>query len=255
MMNAVLIDDEPESLQYISALIETICPDITIQGMYTDPIEGMLAIQKEKPDILLIDIEMPVITGLELVQRLSPIDFEVIFITAFNQYAINAIKLSALDYLLKPVDPDELEEALNRASVVVQNKKSNQQYEILDALMKKNTDVRRSQENNIALPVSDGYTYVPMTSILRVEADHQYCDFYFDDGKKLKVSRNIGHYESGLNRFGFMRVHRSHIVNLCKVKKYSRHDGGYLELENDARVEISNQKAKREELLNRLEEL
>ncbi|MEM6967229.1 MAG: LytTR family DNA-binding domain-containing protein, partial [Bacteroidota bacterium] len=250
-----LIDDEPESLQYISKLIETSCPDMFVKHMFTDPLQGMLAIQKDQPDILLIDIEMPIITGLELVRRLHPIDFVVIFVTAFNEYAINAIKLSALDYILKPVDPDELTEALNKASKVVKTKKSSRQYEILDALINKDTSIRRSQENNIALPVTDGYTYVPMANILRVEADHQYCDFYLEGGSKLKVSKNIGHFESGLNQFGFMRVHRSHIINLCKVKRYSRHDGGYVELRNNAKIEISNQRSKKEELLERLNAL
>ena len=253
MIKTYLIDDEPESIQTISTLIEMSCPHVKIEGRYTDPAEGLIAIQKKKPDVLLLDIDMPGMTGLELLKRLPSIEFEVIFITAYNEYAIPAIKLSALDYILKPVDPDELEKALEKAQVTIDQKKNNRQFEVLGNLMNKNPNIRTSQENNIALPIFEGLQYVNMADILRIEAEQNYCKFYIQDSKPITISKNIGTYESCLDRFGFMRVHRSHIVNLCKVKRFIRQSGLYVELADGSKVEIS--RVKKDEVLLRLQEL
>ncbi|MFT6320922.1 MAG: two-component system LytT family response regulator [Granulosicoccus sp.] len=138
MIKTFLIDDEPESIQTVSSLIEVSCPNVAIEGKFTDPFEGVQAILDNKPDVILLDIEMPSMTGLELLRRLPSIEFEVIFITAYNDYAVHAFKLSAIDYLLKPVDPDELVIALEKAEQSIARKRIVNQFEILEGLLNKN---------------------------------------------------------------------------------------------------------------------
>lgn len=253
MIKTFLIDDEPESIQTISSLIEVSCPNVSIEGKFTDPFEGLRAILDNKPDVILLDIEMPGMTGFELLRRLPSIEFEVIFITAYNDYAIHAFKLSAIDYLLKPVDPDELVTALEKAEQSIARKRIVNQFEILDGLLNKNHDIRRNQENNIALPIFEGLMYLQMSNIIRVEAEKNYCKFWLKEGKPVVISKNIGTYESSLATFGFMRIHRSHIINLCRVMKFIRQDGVYVQMEDGFKIPVSN--SKREELLKRLEDI
>ncbi len=253
MMKAMLIDDEPSNLEFVSSLISMYCPTVVVVGCYTDPFEGLDAILKDKPDVLLLDIEMPGMSGLELVRRLPAIDFEVIFITAYNQYALNAIKLSALDFLLKPVSPSELEEALAKAAQKIKDKKTMEQLSVLAGLLNRSADLKPSQQHKIALPTSDGLTYLEMSNIIRIEADGQYCKFILQDRNPIVISKNIGLYEESLDGYQFMRVHRSDIVNLHFVTEYIRHDGGYVRLTDGSKVEVSN--SKKEELLGRLARL
>jgi len=253
MMRTLLIDDEPDNLQFISSLISMYCPDVAVIGAYTDPAEGMEAIQKLKPDVLLLDIEMPGMTGLEMMRRLPVLDFELIFITAHNQYALNAIKLSAIDFLLKPVDPSELEEALAKAAQRLKEKKTVEQFGVLVNLLNNNPDSPKTrQQKRIALPTFNGLIYVDMLDIIIIEADQNYCTFIIENRPNLTISKNIKNYD-GLEEHEFMRVHRSFIINLRHVKEFVRHDGGYLIMSNGTRVDVS--KSKKEELLERLGKL
>ena len=252
-MKAMLIDDEPESLQFTSSLIGMFCPTVTIMGMYTDPLEGLAAIGRQKPDVLLLDIEMPGMTGFELLRRLAVVDFELIFVTAHNQYALNAIKLSALDYLLKPVDPTELVNALQKAQEHLKEKKTVQRLDVLVSLLSKANEMQPSQQHKIALPTSDGLIYVEMSNIIRIEADGNYCKFFLQNSHSLIISKNIGLYESSLQTYDFMRVNRSDIINQHYVVEFVRHDGGYLKMKDGSKVSVSG--TKKEELLNRLSRL
>ncbi len=253
MMQAMLIDDEPANLEFISSLISMYCPKVSVMGAYADPFEGMNAILKQKPDVLLLDIEMPGMTGLELLRRLPVIDFELIFVTAHNQYALNAIKLSAIDFLLKPVGPTDLEEALAKAELKLKEKKTLEQLSVLAGLLNKANELQPNQQQKIALPTSDGLTYLEMSNIIRIEAEQSYCKFYTQNGSCLMISKNIGVYEESLENYNFMRVHRSHIVNLHFVTEYIRHDGGCLRMKDSSMVDVSS--AKKEELLGRLARL
>ena len=253
MIKIYIIDDEPESIQTLSSLIEEYCPNVSIIGKFLDPTEGLKAIRNEQPDAILLDIEMPGMTGLELLRQLDSIEFEVIFVTAHHDYALNAFRLSALDYLLKPVDPDELVEALEKAEKAIAQKRDAQQFEVMEKLLQQNIDIRKSQQKNIALPVFEGLSYHQMSHIIRVEAQQNYCNFYFENGNELLISKNIGTYDSSLDDYGFMRVHRSHIVNLCKVQGFIRQDGNYVKMNNDEKIEVS--RSKKEELLDRLANL
>ncbi len=250
MINTILIDDEPQSIDTLSSLIELFSPNVNIVGNYTDPMKGMQAIQESDIDVLLLDIEMPGITGFELLKQLPEINFDVVFITAYNQYALDAIKLSALDYILKPVDPDELEAALAKVEAKKKERQTQQQLEILASLMDAQLE---NKKKKIALPTAEKIIYVNVSDILRVQAEQNYCLFIIKDRAPILISKNIGSYEKCLTSFGFMRVHRSHIVNLHCVNEYIRTDGGYLKLCNDNQIEVSSKK--REELISRLEEL
>jgi two-component system LytT family response regulator len=250
MLRAMLIDDEPESIQVISTLIDMFCPHVQIAGAFTDPFLGLEALKPGTTDVLLLDIEMPGMTGLELLRRLPSIDFEVIFITAYNQYALNAIKLSALDYLLKPVDPAELETALQKAEEKQKSKKTLEQISVLVNLLNRSQDKKQVQQNRIALPTFEGVTYISMHDIVRIDAEQNYCRFFLQDGRQLVISKNIGHYEESLEEHFFMRVHRSHIINLLSVTDFVRLDGGFVRMTDGSKVEISGQR--KEELLKRL---
>ncbi len=254
MITAILIDDEPESLQVNHSMINMFCPNVKVLGAYNDPVEGMEALKKDKPDLALLDIEMPGMTGLELLQRMPDAEFEVIFVTAYNQYALNAIKLSAIDYLLKPVDPTELENAMQKVGQRLKNKRTIEQVDVLINLMGKEENKHGIHQNHkIALPTFDSIVYAEMSCVLRVEAEKNYCNFHFLDRKPLLIAKNIGIYEESLDGYDFMRVHRSHIVNLRHVTEFLRHDGGGLKMKNGDVVEISGQK--REEILRRMERI
>jgi two-component system LytT family response regulator len=253
MIKAMLIDDEPDNLQFISSMIGIFCPAVSVVGAYTDPFEGMEAILKQKPDVLLLDIEMPGMTGFELLRRLPAVDFELIFVTAHNQYALNAIKLSALDFLLKPVDPTELEEALAKVEQKLKEKKTVEQFNVLVNLLNQNQDSpKMRQHNRIALPTFNGLIYVNMLDVIMIEAEQNYCKFIIENRQSLTISKNIKNYE-GLEEHDFMRVHRSSIINLNHVKEFVRHDGGYVVMTNGTRADVSKQK--KDELLERLARL
>lgn len=251
MMQVMLIDDEPSNLEFIANLIKMCCPSVMVVGAYSDPFEGLAAIPIQRPEVLLVDIEMPGMTGLELVRRLPDIEIEVIFVTAHNQYALNAIKLSALDFILKPVSPTELEEALAKADQKLKQKKTVEQLSVLASLLNRSSDMKFNQQQKIALPTSDGMTYTEMANIVRIEAWGAYCKFFLNDMElPLLISKNIGTYEESLESYQFMRVHRSDIINLHQVAEYIRHDGGFVRMKDGSRVDISHNK--KEELLGRL---
>lgn len=253
MTRTILIDDEPQSLEYISNLIELSGLNIEIIGMYTDPEKGLDAIVKDDPDVVLLDIRMPGMTGLELLQRLPSINFEFIFITAYDQYALNAIKLSAIDYILKPVDPDELEAALKKAEIRTQQKQTTDKLDVLISLMKKQNGENYSQDQRISLPTFEGVSYVKMKNIIHIEAAGSYCHFHIEGKGGMTISRNIGNYEDVLKEFGFQRIHRGHIANLHHVTDFYRQDGGMVLMSDGCKLPVSN--GRRDELLGGLEKI
>ena len=251
MIRAILIDDEPQNLEYISNLIEMYNLAVEIIGKYTDPEKGLDAILQDSPDVVLLDIEMPGMTGLELLQRLPTVNFEVIFITAYNQYALNAIKLSAIDYLLKPVEPEELEVALKKAEEQTKLKQTTERLEVLIKLMEKDKGEKYNQDQRVSLPTFEGMSYVKMKNIIHIEAGGSYCHFHIEDKGSMTISKNIGNYEEALSGYGFMRVHRGHIANLHHVTDFFRQDGGVILMSDGCKLPVSG--GRRDGLLNGLE--
>jgi two-component system LytT family response regulator len=196
------------------------------------------AIEEFHPDLVLLDIKMGDGTGFDLLKLAEPINFKVIFITAFDQYAIQAFKFSAIDYLLKPVDPEDLKVAVNRAKQMVQQDLSTQ-LQVLDENLKSN-DATRGKK--IILRTSDTIHLLKVSDITYCESDISYTQFYLADGRKILVSRTLREYEDMLKEFGFFRVHKSFLVNLFAISKFEKADGGYLVMENNDRVPVSSRK-------------
>ena len=252
MLRALIIDDEPKSLQAVSGQIKAFCPQIEILAACDSAKSGIEAIKAHQPDLIFLDIEMPDMTGLEMLRTFDEIDFGVIFITANNQYALEAIKLSALDYLIKPLDEDELVKAVKKAEGKFNLEKTMKRFQLMIDLMEiHQKPEKKNQSQTIALPTFDAIIYEQLENIINIKAQQNYCKFYFKERPSILISGNIGTYELSLTPFDFMRVHRSHIVNLNQVKEFRRTDGGALILKNGNSIDVS--RTKKEEVLKRLE--
>lgn len=235
-MRAIIIDDEKKGREILKSLIETYCKEVEIIAQASNADEGFELIQKHEPDVVFLDVEMPSGDGFSLLERFNEITFQIIFTTAFDEYAIKAIKFHALDYLLKPIDIDELRVAVENVKKALQEdrKVDNRYGEMLQS--------RKENTGKLALPIKDGIVYLSISEIVRVESDGAYSIFYTDCGKKHLSSKNLGEYEEILPAYGFFRVHRSHIINVKKVKKFIRSDGNFIEMEDGSRVEIARRK-------------
>lgn len=245
MIRALLIDDEPKNNRILKLMLEEFCPQVQVEGQADNAEEGVKLIQDTEPDLVFLDIEMPYGSGFDLLDKLKPVSFEIIFITAFNNYSLKAIKYSALDYLLKPVNIDELIAAVGKASEKVATRNTNARIENLLY------NLKRPQQGlqKIALPSKEGYVFVSITDIIRCESKGGYTTFYVKDMEKIVSSKNIKEYESLLTDDTFFRIHNSHIVNLNHVKKYHRGRGGYLEMEDGALIEVATRR--KDELMAR----
>lgn len=254
MLRAIIIDDELASLSAVSAQVKAHCPSVAVEALCDNVEAGLKAIYTFDPDLVFLDIEMPGMTGLEMLEQIPDFKFGVIFITAFNKYALSAIKLSALDYLLKPIEPQELTAAVEKAEQKVARDKTMERYQMMLELLNGggHQPTIQKQQHKIALPTFESIIYIPLKNMLRIEAEQNYCKFFFRDGTNQLISKNIGTYDESLDSYGFMRVHRTHIVNLHHVEKFLKHDN-YLLLTDGAKVEVSRQK--KEEVLKRLKDL
>lgn len=227
-MKAIIIDDEKHARENLYSLLERFCPEIEILGIGTGVTEGLGLIEKLKPELVFLDVEMQDGTGFDLLKRVPQINFQVIFVTAHNHFALDAIKWSALDFLLKPVDPDELKQAVNKFQKV------KQQQDQFDLLLEE-----KPQKEKIALPTSDGLLFVKVKSIVRLEAEGCYTHFKVMGGPDIMVSRTMKDYIEMLPPSSFFRVHKSHYINLNYLQKYSNRDGGAAIMENGDNVPVS----------------
>ncbi len=235
MINSIIIDDEPNNISVLKKMLAAFCPQINIVAEAEDAKQGIIVIQKNKPSLVFLDIEMPYGNAFDLLDKLMPIDFEVIFITAFNEYAIKAFKYSALDYLLKPVNINELEIAINKAVERIGTKTLNAQLNnLLQNLQKKNETMRK-----VALHKKEGLIFVPVEDIIRCEASGAYTFFFVKGHGKIISSKNMKEYEAILPESIFFRAHHSHMINLGEIKKYHRGRGGFVEMNDGAKIDIA----------------
>jgi two-component system LytT family response regulator len=238
MIRTVLIDDEPKNNRVLRMMLEEFCPEVTIVGEADNATDGVTLIREMKPELVFLDIEMPHGNGFDLLDQLKPVRFEVIFITAFNEYSLKAIKYSALDYLLKPVNIEELKIAVQKAAEKVAARNTDSRIEnLLYNLRKPQSDLQK-----IALPSKEGYIFILLTDIIRCESKTGYTTFYVDGMDKIVSSRNIKEYEPLLPTDIFFRIHNSHIINLNHVKKYHRGRGGYIEMDDGAMIEVATRR-------------
>jgi len=237
MLRAVIVDDEPDAVQFIESLAGEYCEGLEVVGKAYSAREGVDVIRSTSPDLVFLDVQMPHGTGFDLLSSFPEKSFDVIFITAFNHYAIQAIKFSAVDYILKPININEFIEAVQK----VREKRSSQEYSNLNyqALLE---NIKSPRPSKLAIPTADGIEYLNTGEIIRLEADRSYSWFHMTGGKKHLVSRNLKEYQELLTELNFFRPHNSHLINLEHVRKFIRHEGGYIEMDDGSTVPISRGK-------------
>ena len=246
MIRTVLIDDEIDSIRILQRLLETYCPNVTIVGKADGVETGIHIIQTAKPDLVLLDIEMTHGNAFDLLNQLQPINFQIIFVTAFDNYAIRAFKYSAIDYLLKPVDIDDLCAAVERVSQKIEGKSFLDQMQVL----LHNVETFHLSQQKMAVPTLTGLIFVAIRDITRFEAKGSYTTIYLNNAEQIMATRNIKEYEELLPAVIFCRVHNSHIINLHKIQKYHKGRGGYVIMEDGSSIEVASRR--REEFLRRL---
>ena len=231
----VIIDDESDAVDFITSIVGEYCPGLEVKGKAHNVKDGISLIKEIKPELVFLDVEMPNGTGFDLLTHFPEKDFDVIFITAFNHYAIKAIKYSAVDYILKPININEFIESVNK----VIHKRSTEAFSGSDNLEALLENLRTTHPTRLVIPTSDGREYLNPKDIIRIEADRSYCWFYLNDKRKILVSRHLKEFQDLLNDRNYFRPHNSHLINLDFVKKYIRHDGGYIEMSDGAQVPIA----------------
>lgn len=236
-IRCVLIDDEVNNLENLQYLLQQHCSGVEIAGRASSADEGIQLIKEVDPDLVLLDIQMPVKSGFDLLKSFDTVSFEVIFVTAYDQYGIQAIKFSALDYLLKPVDTDDLKQAIDKAKQRITLKQQNSNISNLIAYLQK----PQQESPRIALPNLLQTRYVKVNEIVRCEASDNYTHFFLENGEKILVSRTLKEYAELLKPYSFQRTHQSHLVNMHYVKSFLKEDGGTLLLQDNTKIPISRQ--------------
>ncbi|HLF64151.1 MAG TPA: response regulator [Saprospiraceae bacterium] len=244
MLKAILIDDEPECLHSLAHDLEAHCPGVEIMAQCDNGKEAIKMIHAHDPDVLFLDIDMPYINGFDLLEMVPEVNFEVIFTTAYDKYAIQAFRISAVDYLLKPIDTEALSMAVEKVRILREKGNTSKQISFLIQQIK---DLENNNVRKIALPTFDGLEFIHMDDILYCQSDGAYSHVFFTDGRKLYISKTLRYLEDALCNFHFFRVHNSYIVNLNHVNKYSKTDGGLLILSNGMKVRVS--RSRKDELL------
>ena len=235
MIRTLIIDDEESNRQWVSELLNQNFPQVKIVGEADGVATGMEAIRKYSPDLVLLDIRMEDGEGFDILKQIGTIDFKVIFITAFEEYALKAIKFSALDYLLKPVTLPDLQSAIEKAQNQIIKELNMQLAEL-------NTNLQAINNKKIVLRTADKLHLIPVHDIVRCEADRNYTNFFLINDKKVVVSYPMKDYEDILVEQGFFRLHKSHIVNLTFVDTYVKSDGGYVILKDGAKLPVADRK-------------
>lgn len=236
MIRVVLVDDEPQSCKALAIKLKAVADDIEIVGTFHNPEKAIAGIRKLKPAAVLLDIEMPGMNGFQLLEKMEEFDFEVIFVTAYDEYTLNALRISALDYLLKPVESDELKNTIDRLRKKISLQESMQTKEKLELL----GDTLKEQHapKRLALSTSQGIVFLKIVEIIRVEALSNYSTFYLTSKQKIIVSKTLKEFEAVLTMQNFFRVNRSCIVNTDYIVKYKHEDGGVLELQDGSEIGV-----------------
>jgi two-component system LytT family response regulator len=247
MIKAVIIDDEPDCCEVLTTLINRYCPEVSIIGVANTPEAGeKLCLNNPDLQLLFLDIQMPRLNGFELMEKLKPVNFGVIFTTSYDQFAIKAIRFSALDYLLKPVDKDELRAAVTRAIDQI-NQPFREQLEIL----MQSLQGKSGSDSRIALPTMEGLQIIAPASIISCASSSNYTILSLKENQKLMVSRTLKEIEEMLEPYSFLRVHHSHLVNLAEIRRYVRGEGGNLIMSDGSSIDVS--RSKKELLLKKLQ--
>ncbi|PQJ12078.1 DNA-binding response regulator [Flavipsychrobacter stenotrophus] len=231
MIKVVIIDDEKSAVTSIELSLKEYCHGVEVVGKAYTAADGISQIEAHKPDLVFLDIEMPHMTGIELLEHMGDRSFEVIFVTAYNEYAVKAFKLNAIDYLLKPVSIPELIKAVNKV-----REKTHTEGSTDDKIKR----LRETLSGKIGIPFSTGTEFVKITDIIRIEAEGSYSKVITNDGKTRLISRSLKEMQTALHDERFFRTHKSHLINIEYIKKYSPlKDGGDVEMADGAHIEIA----------------
>lgn len=232
---AVIIEDEARARDFLKNLIAEFCPQISVEATAANVEEGVAIINSMNPAIVFMDIEMQTGTGFDVLEQVKERNFHVIFTTAYDHYAIKAIKFSAVDYLLKPINLEELQEAVVKAVNGIEQKAEGNKIEMLIRNLRRPA----GEDFSISLSTSEGVEFIQLINIIRLEANGPYTTFFMKDGRKIMVSRNLKEYETLLTEHGFFRLHNSHMINLKEVRKMIKTDGGYAIMNDGSNISIS----------------
>ena len=244
-VKCIIVDDEPKSRRNLRDLLNKYCNQVEIVGEAASAAEALKLLKQTPPDLLLLDIEMPGGSGFDLLKSINDQQFEVIFITAFDRYGIQAVKFCAIDYILKPIDIFELSKAIEKAVVQIKRKKENKRLSELVA----NLD-RSDEEKRLALPLSDKIEFVVINQIIHIQADGNYTRIFVESHKEYMVCKTLKEYQEILEPYGFLRTHQSHLINCRKIEAYVKTDGGYILMKGGANIPISRQR--KEEVMHRI---
>ena len=238
MIRAIVIDDEKMGLESLTGSLERYCPEVRLIGTTQDPEEGVNLINLHKPDLVFLDIQMPKLSGFDVLNQVDKIDFEVIFVTSYDKYAIKAIRFSALDYLLKPIEIDDLVQAVRRAGTNITLKTgADQRYASVLHNVRQHYSIER-----LAIPSLDGIDFFETRDIIFMQASGSYTTIFLTGNKDHLVSKNLKDFEQMLGTQGFCRVHHSFLINLHHVIKYVKGEGGYVILNENHQVDISRRR-------------
>jgi two-component system LytT family response regulator len=246
MINCIIIDDEAKNIKLLQKMLEMHCPDVKIIATETDAKIGLQLINELQPQLVFLDIEMPHLNGFDLLKKLEPVNFEVIFVTAFSHYAVEAFEHRVTGYITKPVNADKLIAAVNTGAKRIEAKNINKN---LFSLLEQNT--QKAEPEKIPLSTSNGLIFVKLSDIMYCESSGNYTNFYLSDDKKIMVSRQLGEYEKLLPDTNFIRIHDKYIINLTYIKEYIKGSGGDVVLENNKELPVATRR--KEEFLSRFE--
>lgn len=247
MINAIIIDDEQGARDILKKLITRYCPEVNLLGEAASAEEGRMLLSQCQPNLVFLDIEMPYNTGFDLLKTLPSIDFEVIFVTGFDQYALSAIKFSALDYLLKPISEIELIQAINKAQKRIKKESINDRFSNFIE------NLQNEAHQKIGIPTLEGFLFIKIEEIVRCEAENRYTTLFMLEGEKVLATRNLKEFEDILKTRSFFRIHHSHLINLKYVEKFFKGDGSYVTMSDGAMVNVSRRR--KDDLLQQLNTL
>ncbi len=239
MLAAVVIEDEPRTRETIINLIDTQCPNLKVVGSGGDVKSGIDAIKLHKPDVLVIDVELSDGTAFDILKNVGELKAQVIFVTAHEEYALQAIKFSAFDYLLKPFSINELIDTILKAKEAALKNESEISFQTLL------TNFENKEDKKIVLKSADEIHLVKISEIIRCEADSSYTHFFINDGTQIVISNNLKEYDELLSHYHFFRVHHSHLVNLNKVVKFHKNKEAYVLMSDGSEVPVSSRKKER----------
>ncbi len=250
MINAIIIDDEQHCADRLSTLLTTHCSQsIYLAGSFQTLETGIRGIRKLQPDVIFLDVMLGEQTGFDLLEQLGDVSCAVIFTTSYDKYAVQAFRFSAIDYLLKPVDPDDLNEAVEKLQEKISKEELSEKFDVLFHNLK----AMQGASRKISIPTSNGLTFLQISDIIRCQSDVNYTVIYLKNKRKITVARTLKEFEELLTDYNFYRVHNSHLINLAYIKSYHKGKGGSVQMTDQSEIEVATRR--KEDFLKKMSEM